>query len=169
MMTKTIVLSIIGVIAVGGFCCFVLFLAVLLSIDDAPVTNAKAGKVVINLRHEFFWSANEGTVFKKQCIEHTVGICASPVKINSSNRAASDSSCEMQRTTPQPVKDRSKMSESYKYEFEIEPDKTYYWFAHVRKDFDCNDIPPPEKLGFKTGEIKIADGETMNLEADFTK
>ena len=169
MKTKTIVLSIIGTILVGGFFCFVLIFAFILTIGD-EAKKAEAGKAVVAVRHEFFWSNEEGTVFKKQCIEHTIGICSSPVSVNpSSKKAASDSGCEMRRTAPQPAADRSKTSEIYEYEFELEPDKTYYWFAHVRRDFDCYDIPPPDKLGFQTGEIKLSVRETKRVEADFVK
>ena len=158
-----------GAILVGGFFCSVLFFAVISSIGD-EAKKESAGKAIIAVRHNFHWSDNEETVFKKQCVEHTVGICLSPVSVNpNSKRAASDSSCKTHRTAPQSVTDKSKASEFYEYEFEFEPDKTYYWFAHVRGDFDCYDIPPPEKLGFQTGEIILSAGKTKRIEADFTK
>ena len=169
MKTTHVVLIVGGIIFVVVFGAFVLLLSIFL-VESDEAERANAGKAVIVVRHEFHWSSEEGQLFDKQCIEHTVGVCASPPTVNPySNRVAANEGCEMHQTAPQPIADRTKPSDVYEYEFELQPDKTYYWFAHVRKDFDCNDRPPAEKLGFKNGEVKLTARETKKIEADFTK
>ncbi len=168
MKNKHVILAIIGGgVLIFGFGGFVLLLSFLQVVGD-DVERAEAGKLTITGRHKMLYYGGDlpPTI---QCVEPEIGVCETPVKWNRENHRAGGSRCRIKGNAPQPFVSRPQTSDIAEYEFDLEPGKTYYWYAFLGSYEDCIGWLPAEYEGFATGEIKLEANEIRRVEFDFTK
>lgn len=165
MKTKHIVLAVIGGIVLCGFGAFVLIFAFLLTVAD-DVEREEAGKLTIAVRHKMLYQNGSPMI---QCVQPEIGVCETPAYLNRETHRVGGSSCKIQNSYPQPFLHKPEISDWEEYEFDLEPDKTRYWYVYLDSDDECGFWLSPEYERFETGEIKLAQKEIKRIEKDFTK
>lgn len=166
MKSKHIVLIVIGGILLVGFAAFVLIFALILTVGE-EAEREEAGKLTIAVRHKMIYK-NEITP-TVQCVQPQVGVCETPPKWNRATHRAGVNYCQPKFHDPQPFLRQPEISDWEEFEFEIEREKTYYWYVFFENHEDCTGFLPAELERFETGEIKFGKRETKRIEKDFTK